>query len=107
MIVRSEDFEFDREKSRKLADLGRDETLSREQRGLIRAAGEDQPFITEPASHCFYCGNKLTIPAIMWAGRSGGGKEASEIWLHPNCAEKLVAGLVRDVDELGFGKHSA
>lgn len=102
MIVRSNDFEFDRGKSREIAALARDETLSPEQRGLIHATGKDQPFITDPASHCFYCGQKLTIPAIMWAGRSGDGKEPSDIWLHPKCAEALASGLGRDAEELGF-----
>jgi hypothetical protein len=106
MIIRSNHFEFDREKSREIADLADDETLNTEQRDLIRTAGEVQPFITEPASHCFYCGEKLTIPAIMWNGRSRDGKDALEIWLHPKCAENLAAGLLRDAEELGFGEHS-
>ena len=104
MIVRSKHFEFDLERSRETEHLAADETLSKDQRERVRAAGDDQPFLADAASHCFYCGEKLTIPAIMWNGRSGGGKDAAEVWLHPKCAAALATGLSRDAEELGFGK---
>ncbi len=107
MIVRPEHFEFDRDKSRELTELARDRKLSGEQRDLVNDATNDQPFFSEAASHCFYCGEKLTIPAVMWNGRDGGSADAAEIWLHPKCAEQLCARLNRDVNELKVGRELA
>jgi len=107
MIVRSEHFGFDRDKARDIKRLAHDQTLCQEQRDLIAQGGLDQPFFTEPASHCFYCGEKLTIPAVMWNGRNTSGKDAAEVWLHPKCAEAFCAHLARDLGELKFGKRAA
>ncbi len=107
MIVRPKHFEFDREKSRELAELADDQTLSKEQRDLIPKSDMDQPFFTEPATHCFYCGEKLTIPAVAWNGHDRRSADAVDIWLHPKCAEHLSARLSRDADELKIGKQGA
>ncbi len=107
MIVRSQHFEFDRDGSREVARLATDQTLSEEQRELINEAGADQPFFTQPSSHCFYCGEKLTIPAVMWNGRDSKGANVAEIWLHPKCAEHFCARVSRDVNELKIGKPAA
>lgn len=107
MIVRSKHFEFDREKSCERRQLAGDQTLSEEQRDLISEAGIDQPFFTEPATHCFYCGEKLTIPAVMWNGHDKHAANPLEVWLHPKCAEDFCARLSRDTNELKLGKERA
>lgn len=107
MIVRSEHFRFDRDKARETERLAHDQMLSQEQRDLISQGRSEQPFFSEPASHCFYCGEKLTIPAVMWNGRTTNGSDAAEIWLHPKCAEAFRAHLARDLDELKLGKQVA
>ncbi len=107
MIVRPEHFEFDRSKAREIEQIANEPALSESDRDLIRGAGEVRPFLTETASHCFYCGEKLTIPAIMWNGRTRDGKDAAEIWLHPKCAEAFCARLARDLNELELGKQTA
>lgn len=58
--------------------------------------GCDEPFFTTAPEHCFFCGEKLTIPAVVWQGRD------SQIWLHPPCAYDLGASLFIDAD-----KHEA
>src|SRR5437016_3291271 len=108
MIVRPKHFEFDREKQRQLEQLATDETLSQDQRELASELGTNQPFITEVHCFCFYCAEKLTVPAIVWhgcAGKTAG--DATEIWLHPKCAEQLSARIQRDVNELKIGKKQA
>lgn len=107
MIVRSDHFEFDRSKARETERLANDPALTANERDVIRDAGEVQPFFTEAASHCFYCGQKVTIPAVMWNGRRSDGNDAAELWLHPKCAEAFCARLTRDADELKFGKERA
>ena len=108
MIVRPEHFAFDREKQRKLEELARDDTLSQQQRESVSEVGQDQPFFTDVQSYCFYCGEKLTVPAVMWHGNDGKHSGASlEIWLHVKCAEQLSARIDRDVNELRIGKQKA
>src|ERR1043166_2848955 len=108
MIVKPENFGFDRDKRREIDKLATDETLSEEQRDLVSELGTDQPFFTEVQSYCFYCGEKLTVPAVMWHGNDGKHSgEPLEIWLHAKCAENLSARIERDVNELKLGKKAA
>lgn len=108
MIVRPEQFAFDREKRRETDRLATDETLSNEQRDLVSGLADDQPFFSEVQSYCFYCGEKLTIPAVMWHGNDGKNSgDPVEIWLHPKCAENLSARITRDTSELKVGKEKA
>lgn len=108
MIIRPKHFAFDLDKQRKLEQLAIDETLTREQRELVSELGANQPFITEVHSFCFYCAEKLTVPAIVWHGCGGkAAADTTEIWLHPKCADLLSAQIQRDVNELKIGKQIA
>jgi len=108
VIIRPEHFAFDREKLQHLLQLGIDETLTPEQKKLVSELGTAEPFFTEVQSFCFYCGEKLTVPAVAWHGASGKQTgDAIEIWLHPKCAEQLSARIQRDVNELKIGKKQA
>ena len=46
-----------------------------------------------PQRECFYCYKELEYPVIMWGGNG------AEIWLHPNCLNRLVIRLYRDLWE--------
>jgi hypothetical protein len=108
MIVRPKHFAFDREKQRQLDQLATDETLSEDQRALANEAGANEPFFTEVQSFCFYCAEKLTVPAIVWHGAGGNNPgDSAEIWLHPKCADQLSARIQRDVNEFTVGKLNA
>jgi hypothetical protein len=108
MIVRPKHFAFDREKQRQFEQLAKDEMLSQEQRELTSEVGADEPFFTEVQSFCFYCAEKLTVPAVVWHGCAGKQPgDITEIWLHPRCAEQLSARIQRDVNELNIGKKKA
>ena len=108
MIVRSDHFEYDRDKVREIQKLARDKTLSEDQRDLVSELGTDDAFFTEAQSFCFYCGKKLTVPAVMWHGNDGKHSgDPLEIWLHPKCAEQLSPRIARDTNELKLGKKSA
>jgi hypothetical protein len=108
MIVKPEHFSFDRDKQREVHKLATDETLTEEQRDLVNELGTDQPFFSEAQSYCFYCGEKLTVPAVMWHGNDGKHSgDPLEIWLHAKCAEQLSVRIDRDVNELRIGKQKA
>jgi hypothetical protein len=105
MIVRPEHFKFrveaQREQGRELGDLGISAELTE---SLIPAETAD-PFFTSAPDYCFFCGEKLTVPAVMWHGRHPTNRNAqAEVWLHPSCAERLVSGLRQDVEELKAAK---
>ena len=57
----------------------------------FRTLLSDTPFFQKCPETCFYCGNKLTIPAVMWQGDRG-----DQIWLHPACVFGLCAPLLYD-----------
>lgn len=40
---------------------------------------------------CFYCGSKLTVPFVCWAG-----SDATMISLHPACAYRMGKALEKD-----------
>lgn len=108
MIIRPKHFAFDLEKQRHLEQLAADETLTGDERELVSEHGTVQPFITDLRSFCFYCAEKLTVPAVAWHGCNGEhAGETTEIWLHPKCAEQLSARIQRDVNELNIGKQKA
>ena len=72
MIVRPEHFAFDRDKQRQLDELAhRRNAKPGTERVSQRELGTDQPFFTEVHSFCFYCGEKLTVPAVVWHGNDG------------------------------------
>ena len=108
MIVRPEQFRFNVEKARDLSALAVDETLTQEQKDLVSEPDTDQPFLTEVRSFCFYCAEKLTVPAIAWHGCAGKHPgDTTEVWLHPKCADQLSARIRRDANELKIGKQKA
>lgn len=108
MIIRPEDFEHDLEKQRQLEQLAKDETLSEEVRQLVGDTESSHPFVMEVQSFCFFCAEKLTVPAVIWHGASGIERgDAVEVCLHPQCAEQLAARVQRDVTELRQGKQKA
>jgi hypothetical protein len=108
MIVTPEQFGFDRDKQREIEKLATDKTLTEEQRDLVSELGTDRPFFSEVQSYCFYCGEKLTVPAVMWHGNDGKHSgDPLEICLHAKCAENLSARIERDVNELKLGKKAA
>ena len=108
MIVRPKHFAFDREKQRQLEQLATDETFTQKQREFIDEAATNEPFFADVHSFCFYCAEKLTVPAIVWHGCAGKHSgDTTEIWLHPKCAEQLSARIQRDVSQLNIGKEKA
>jgi hypothetical protein len=108
MIVRADHFEFNRQRMRDIQELATDQTLTDDQKELVRELGTDRPFFTDAPSFCFFCGEKLTIPAVMWCGLSGDKfGDPMQIWLHPKCAEQLCARIQRDVNESKVGTKRA
>jgi hypothetical protein len=69
-----------------------------EERQMLRQLGEDEPWavvgqgraIYQPQEKCYYCGDKLTLPLVMWSGWT------EPIWLHPQCAHELGTHLIGD-----------
>lgn len=61
------------------------------------------------ADFCFLCHQPLTFPAVYWLGGSPTTppSEGAEVWLHPECAKRLAARLMRDAKELEHGKREA
>jgi len=55
-------------------------------------------FITvKPGDDCFYCGDPLALPYVIWQGADGNeSKDFTQIGLHPGCAERIGAALVHD-----------
>jgi len=103
MLVQPHHFDY-RRASDDAPDLTADEKAS------VLASGLDKPWavfgqgdsaVQEPKHDCFFCGRKLTIPAVMWEGHD------DSIWMHPDCVEKLSHRLMRDVRELRKGKAYA
>jgi hypothetical protein len=52
-------------------------------------AAVDPVFLRVP-DKCFLCGEKLTLPAVMWNGCD------SQLWLHAKCVFPLCAPLLYD-----------
>jgi hypothetical protein len=102
MLIYPKDFEHKYEDQRRErayceAAVRRGE-LSKEDAEKICADHRFAPVFMGPISQfCFFCGNKLTIPCIMWHGRSGKNTDFQEIFMHIACAERLAAGLNSDV----------
>jgi len=74
---------------------------------LEAAVSDDPTDWMELHELCFLCHEKLTIPAVYWAGAPRSQKapqdERLQIWLHPRCARGLAMRLLRDVRELITG----
>lgn len=98
MLIHPKDFEHKYEDQRRErayceAAVQRGE-LSKEDAEKICADHRFAPVFMGPISEfCFFCGNKLTIPCIMWHGNTG-----DEIYMHPSCTELLIQGLTSDIE---------
>lgn len=58
----------------------------------------DIPFgLSAVGQRCFYCGEFLQDPAVMWHGNNG-----QTIYLHGLCVEKWNPKLLRDALELKY-----
>lgn len=58
----------------------------------------EDPFGLSAAGHrCFYCGQFLQDPAVMWNGNDG-----QTIYLHGACVEAWIPGLLIDASELQY-----
>jgi len=59
---------------------------------------EANPFDLSAVGHrCFFCGEFLVDPAVMW---SGNNEKGQQIYLHGECVLKWQPGLMRDGLEL-------
>ncbi len=59
---------------------------------------ESNPFDLSAAGHrCFYCGQFIQDPAVVWNGNDG-----QQIYLHGGCVLKWQPGLMRDALELQY-----
>jgi hypothetical protein len=67
-----------------------------------RLAEAGYAFEAKPGDDCFYCGEPLEIPYVMWSGCGNGQKLrdrfTGQIALHPSCARLLGASIVHDAD---------
>lgn len=98
MIATSEDFEFRLEAKKEQHDVLRELGFSAD--GIAEMIPDEsfEPRFTEAAEFCFGCGEKLTIPAIMWRGLHQSKKQTdSDLWLHKDCAAQLCHGLLQDL----------
>jgi hypothetical protein len=58
----------------------------------------ENPFGLSAAGHrCFFCGEFVQDPAVMWSGNDG-----QTIYLHGPCIERWHLGLLRDALELKY-----
>jgi hypothetical protein len=78
----------------------------RERKEICRQEGYDESFAGEPVnffemggehpSVCFLCGEKLTVPCVMWVGPVDIKSTAGELWLHRECAREFGEKLVEE-----------
>jgi hypothetical protein len=57
------------------------------------------PYPFDIGDNCFVCGEKLTLPAIVWCGCHQDNSTPLNIGIHPNCAPQLFLGLKDDWHE--------
>jgi hypothetical protein len=101
MIFRKEHFEYDWQKRAETAEEIEDciergiEVPNANQ--LLDPERYAPGFVHEMHVYCFVCGDKLTVPLIMWNGFDGHSLEdGKQIWMHPNCAHRLSEHLEKD-----------
>jgi hypothetical protein len=90
-----------------LADSVRKGELSAEDAKAIFDATDFGPFIETVADRCYFCGDNLLMPAVMWHGHQCTGSGSLEIWMHPKCVEGFMHRLMRDANEADHGKDAA
>lgn len=59
---------------------------------MLEVYGDSWATHWEFPNKCFCCGKKISVPFIFWAGHI-------DMAFHPKCAEHLIKGLDRDVNE--------
>ncbi len=65
---------------------------------------EANPFDLSAAGHrCFFCGEFLVDPAVMWSGYHDG---SGNIYLHPDCVVEWMPRVMRDALELRYHGRS-
>lgn len=65
---------------------------------VLRGDEQDKVF-TPWGNDCFYCGDKAWPPFVMWQG------VPDTIYLHPECAIRLMIRLMRDVHDVQCNSH--
>jgi hypothetical protein len=55
---------------------------------------------------CFYCGELVHDPAVVWRGRTDCEQCLGNICLHPVCAVEFCLRILRDVHEWECTTHS-
>ena len=61
---------------------------------------EANPFDLSAVGHrCFFCGEFLVDPAVVWSGNDGEGRQ---IYLHGECVFDLCPRIMRDGLELRY-----
>ncbi len=61
---------------------------------------EPNPFDLSAVGHrCFFCGEFLVDPAVVWSGNDGEGRQ---IYLHGECVFDLCRRIMRDALELHY-----
>jgi len=60
----------------------------------VRSEGREESWVLQPGQECFYCCKEITVVAIFWMGNG------SDLWLHPECCQRLMLRLGRDCWEL-------
>ena len=60
----------------------------------VRSEGHEESWVLQPGQECFYCWKEITAVAIFWMGNG------SDLWLHPECCQRLMLRLSRDCWEL-------
>lgn len=104
MILTEKDFalktdaEIEAEIEAKMGDLTEEQRSSIDWiENDIRDQGKRNSFVEQfVKDKCFFCGEKLTIPALMWHGNSSDSK-GFPMCLHLDCVEDFANRIVIDV----------
>lgn len=105
-IVTAKDFDFH------FPDWIHDPAITDDERKKFQDSGLADPYVIfgkegmcNPTEFCFFCGEKLTLPMVMWHGRNH--RDDADIWLHPNCVRPFCNRLMRDFNQFVIGKDDA
>jgi hypothetical protein len=100
-LITKKDFEYDvakeEERYKDCLEVG---FLEDEARASARGCGEPIGVHERFPDDCFFCGEKLAIPFIFWAGKQS-------IGIHVECAAHFSVALKRDVVEHKLGRDRA
>lgn len=113
MLIRSKHVQFDFEKLRKTTEevekAVQKQELSQSNVEYLLSPERFRPFISEVGKRCFYCCEDLQLPVVMWRGYNPTAAEPDsiEMWFHPNCVKRFTQLLIRDANEMEYGKEEA